>query len=160
MTNYQRSSFNLKTQGELVWTFVCTAVSIMIHFLSGVRGKIFASDINVWDEVKASLDGLEFLKFGEVDCAFNQSLCDEFEIRMNPSFLVFDKTRWSDIYYGPRTFDAFSDYLKNIAGLHNPRSLPARRKRSLTGNQVPHETKLINDATFNSEVAHGLTLVM
>lgn len=113
----------------------------------------------MWHELQSLIDPCPNIEFNELDCAFNADLCKEHDVKLLPSYLVFQKNKLIDVYYGKRTVEAMRSYCLSLLGFHVSRSLPVP-SATTDGPQPEHTCLRLGASDFEEGIKDGITLVM
>lgn len=98
------------------------------------------------------------LKFKEIDCSLNESDCSTLSSETSSTYLLYDGTQLTDIYYGPPNLESLRNYCLAQMGFKLPRSLPVP-----TVGETPDDeftAPLLTSANFDDSVKNNITFVM
>lgn len=116
------------------------------------------SESKTWRELRSLTNPCPNVEFNEVDCAFKSDLCNDLDVKHLPSYLVMQKNKLIDVYYGQRTVEAMRGYCSSLLGFHVTRSLPT--DTSVTNSPPEHNCPRLGISNFADDVKDGITLIM
>lgn len=133
---------------------------LIINFVSFNRcSKNESETSGVWLELQSLIDPCPNIKFNEVDCASNADFCKQLDLKLLPSYLIFQNNKLIDVYYGQRTVEPMRSYCLSLLGYHIPRSLPVP-SATTDGPQPEHTCLRLGASDFEEGIKDGITLVM